>query len=265
VARRRLFFEARDERRELALREEPLVRAVDDVARERLVARHNAQVEERRRRRKILLREPDRLARVEHLVADRERRVPERIEQCLGERRRARRGRRARIDKHHDVRVAAQRHRPAPEAPDRGQRQPTRLVDADRRARLLEPRGHDAIEEPRVVLPEGQPVALPRLDGRSEPCAMPRDGFFQLGCAGSGRGAHARQLSARRRTLTAVYGRVARPLPKRSRFSYSRARSARQFVMKTDASSVHDGIGFARECTRAWGDANSFLVKEACS
>ena len=106
----------------------PSLARVDEVAERRLVAGEHAQVEQRRRRREVRLGERHRVGHAEHLVTDGERRVPERIEERLGER-----GRVSRVDLASSRRRARRRRRSgAPRRRGRSCRPPRA---PDRRAR----------------------------------------------------------------------------------------------------------------------------------
>ena len=109
---------------ELLLPKRPSLARATTVAHEGLVAGEQAQVEQRRGGREVLLRQRHASAALSTWWPTGERRVPQRVEQRLGEGLGAPGVDHARVDDDHDVGVAAERDRPAPEAAHRGQREP---------------------------------------------------------------------------------------------------------------------------------------------
>ncbi len=121
VASRRLGLEALDQASQVLLAEQSFVRVRDQVAKERLVPREKAQVEELGRGRQIRLREAHGVGRADDLVPYRKRGVPKRIKERLRERAGFARAEETRIDDEHYVGVAPKGDGSPPEAPDRGE------------------------------------------------------------------------------------------------------------------------------------------------
>ncbi len=180
VTRCGLRVEPIDEATEGLLAEEALVRARDEVAQRRGVSGEEAQVEERGRRREVRLSERHRVGHAQHLMADRERRVPERIEQRLGERGRVARIEPRRVDDDGDVRVAAQRYRASTEAAHGRERQPAALGRREpcQTGRLREPHLEARPEKARVRAAEGEPI-LTRGEPLAQDGAVPLDRVAQ--------------------------------------------------------------------------------------
>ena len=98
-------------------------------------------------------------------MAHGETRVPQRVEQRFGERRRVLRSHGLRIDDEDDVGVAAKRDGSATEAADSGEGHAARQPRVALRA--LEQQAEARVQEARVCAPEGHAV-LPRLEPRDE-------------------------------------------------------------------------------------------------
>jgi hypothetical protein len=152
----RLVVQALHEGGERAAVEEPAPRAIEQLRHQRLIAGDGAQIEQRRGRRQIVLRERQRLVGVHHLVADGEPRVPQRVEERLHEARRGLAVPRARRDHDAHVGVAPEGHRAAPVAPGRGEAQVLRAPH--RRRGRREEGAHEAIQHLPVATPERDAV-----------------------------------------------------------------------------------------------------------
>jgi len=124
VTGRGLGLQALDEAAQRLLGEEAIVGATDQVTQEVFVAGQETEIQQLRGRGQIVLRQRYRVGGAEHLVADRERGVPQRIDQGLRERSRLLGAEDLGIDHHHDVGVAPQGDRPPAEAPHRRERDP---------------------------------------------------------------------------------------------------------------------------------------------
>jgi hypothetical protein len=125
--------------------EEPLERTIEHLVAERPVARHDAPIEQRRRRRQIRLRHLDHLVRRDELVTDVESGVPERIEQRFGDLPRALD---AGVRQHPHVEIAVERRLLAAVAADG--REPERHLQAlgdQRRLEHLEERRQKAVDD----------------------------------------------------------------------------------------------------------------------
>ena len=157
VPRGRLLLETVHEAADAVLGEEPHERARAELEDPGRVARDVAQIDQGGRRGEVGLGERQRLFLRGHLVADRDFRVPERIEQRVDERARL-----LRVDpvrqENPDVRVAGERDGAATEAPHRGDGQPLRDGDPRPHGPAELPR-EDAVEARRVQRTERPAVA----------------------------------------------------------------------------------------------------------
>ncbi len=132
-----------------------------------------AQVEQRRRRLQVLLREPHDLVRAHHLVAQGKACIPQRVEERFHERGGFFGADDLGVDDQDDVRVAAKRNGAAAEAAYGGQRHPVRQPRMT--LRLFEQELEARIEEARVRATERHPVFAP-FEARDEPDAVPFEG-----------------------------------------------------------------------------------------
>ena len=167
--RGRLGLEPIDERAEVLLAEEPLVRFDDERAQEVLVAGEQPEVEQRRRGLEVLLGEGHDLVRAQDLMAHGEAGVPQRVEERFDERPGLLGADDLRVDDEDDVGVAAERDGAAAEAPDRRERHAVRQPRLARRA--LEEELEARIEKARVRASERHAV-LSALEPRDEADAM---------------------------------------------------------------------------------------------
>ena len=167
--RRRLRVDAIDERAEVVLSEDPLVRLVDERSQQVCVAGEQSQIEQRRGRLEVLLREGDDLADAQHLMAHGQTGVPQRVEQGLGEGRGVLRPDGVRVDDEDHVGVAPERDGSPAKAAD------GRQGDAARKSRMafraLEQQTEARVQKARVR-PTQRDTVLAGLEPRDEALAM---------------------------------------------------------------------------------------------
>ena len=181
VTRHGLRVEAIDEGAEILLAEESLVRARHEIVHRRVVPLDEPKVEQGRRRRQVGLGERQRVGHGEDLMPDRERRVPQRIEEALGEGRGVAGADLAGVHDHHHIGVAAERHGAAAEAAHGREREAldARAGRQPRCARRLgESRVEAGLQEPGVGPAKREPV-FPGREALDEDGAVAIHGFTQ--------------------------------------------------------------------------------------
>ena len=151
-----LLLEALDERGQRAPIEQAGVGALEERTHERAVAGDGAEIEERGGGGEIVLGERQSVVRVDHLVSNREPRVPQRIEERLDELRGGVPALRTGGDDDTHVCIAPERDGAATVTADRSEAEARRATD--RRARGSEERAHEAVEHLPVPHAEALPV-----------------------------------------------------------------------------------------------------------